>query len=56
MHASAKLGHSAPRERALRRNKSLPPPNLVFMGCSLDGMVHGTPEGVDNNCLSLLSG
>ena len=30
---------------ALRRSKSLPPPDLDFVSCCLDGVVHGTPEG-----------
>jgi hypothetical protein len=29
----------------LRRSKSLPPPDLVFVSCCVEGMVHGTPEG-----------
>jgi hypothetical protein len=46
MIAGAKLGHSAPRERAFCGGVKVGhPPDLDFVSYCLDGMVHGTPEG-----------
>jgi hypothetical protein len=44
-NAGAKIVHSTPRERVLRRSKSSPPPEFKFREPLRSRRIHGTPEG-----------